>query len=343
MKLLLTGAGGFLGRRLADSLLAHGVEDLRLHFRQKPAAVLLEDLRRRHPQASLSAVSANLASRQGLPAMIDDADCIVHAAAGMRGASADMFANTVVATRNLLEAAGNRGVRRVVLTSSFATFRTADLPRGAVLSESTPTEATGVEKGPYGFAKTRQEQVFREMQAQFGFDWAIARPGVIYGPGGPPLSPRVGIQALGCFYSLGGRTLLPVTYVDNCADAIAIVALRAPSASVFNVVDDDLPTGGAFLRLYRSKVKRLRVVPVPYWCLLAAARGFVRYNRASSGQLPALMTPYTVRSMFRPLRYSNQALKDLGWRQRVPTALALERHFDWLRAQQDAREALPTA
>jgi hypothetical protein len=90
-------------------------------------------------------------------------------------------------------------------------------------------------------------------------------------------------------------------------------------------------------------VKRLRVVPVPYWCLLAAARGFVRYNRASSGQLPALMTPYTVRSMFRPLRYSNQALKDLGWCQRVPTALALERHFDWLRAQQDAREALPTA
>jgi nucleoside-diphosphate-sugar epimerase len=77
------------------------------------------------------------------------------------------------------------------------------------------------------------------------------------------------------------------------------------------------------------------VVPVPYWLLLAASHGFVRYNRISKGQLPAIMTPYTVKSMFRPLRYSNQALKELGWRQRVPTAEALERHFAFLREQQD--------
>src|SRR5690606_2135190 len=148
--------------------------------------------------------------------------------------------------------------------------------------------------------KTKQEQVFLQFQEKAGFDWAIVRPGVIYGPGGPALSPRVGIQALGFFFSLGGASMLPASYVENCADAIALVALRAPSASVFNVVDDELPSCRAFLKHYRREVRKLRVVPVPYWLLLAASRGFVRYNRVSKGQLPAIMTPYTVKSMFRP-------------------------------------------
>jgi nucleoside-diphosphate-sugar epimerase len=331
--MLLTGAGGFLGRRLAESLLAGGVDQLRLHFRHRAPAGLLEDLRTRHPQALIEPVAANLASRQGLQEMIGEVDCIVHAAAGMRGATADMFANTVVGTRNLLEAAGGLGVPRIVLVSSFAVFRTVDLPRGAVLSESCAVEGSGVEKGAYGFAKTRQEQLFREMQARFGFDWPIVRPGVIHGPGGSALSPRVGLRAMGLFFSLGGSATLPLSYVENCADAIALVALRAPSGSVFIAVDDDLPTCADYLRAYRQCV-RLRVVPVPYWLLLLGASGFVRYNRVSGGQLPAIMTPYTVRSMFRPLRYSNQALKDLGWRQRVPTAQALERLFSHLREQQ---------
>ena len=333
MRMLLTGAGGFLGRRLAGSLLAAGVDKLRLHFRQKAPAGMLEDLRARYPEALIEPVAANLATRQGLQEMIGDADCIVHAAAGMRGATADMFANTVVGTRNLLEAAGNLGVRRIVLTSSFAVLRTVDLPTGSVLSEQCGVEGSGVEKGPYGYAKTRQEQVFREMQSRFGFDWAIVRPGVIHGPGGAALSPRVGIQAMGLFFSLGGGATLPLSFVENCADAIALVALRAPSGSVFNAVDDDLPSCGDYLRAYRQRVRKLRVVPVPYWLLLMGARGFVRYNRVSGGQLPAIMTPYTVRSMFRPLSYSNQALKDLGWRQRVPTALALDLLFTHLSAR----------
>jgi nucleoside-diphosphate-sugar epimerase len=139
---------------------------------------------------------------------------------------------------------------------------------------------------------------------------------------------------MGFFFSLGGGATLPLSYVENCADAIALVALRAPSGSVFNVVDDDLPTCGDFLKAYRRRVRKVRVVPVPYWLLLMGARGFVRYNRISGGQLPAIMTPYSVRSMFRPLNYSNEALKDLGWRQRVPTAQALDLLFTDLRERQ---------
>jgi nucleoside-diphosphate-sugar epimerase len=332
MKVLLTGAGGFLGSRVAERLLAAGVTRLRLQYRQLPSPARIEALRTQYPQADIQVVTANLLTRNSLDAVVADIDCVVHAAAGMRGAAADMFLNTVLATRNLLDAIAAAGVRRVVLISSFSVYRSVELRHGDTLTESLATEPVGIDKGPYGYAKTRQEQLFLEYRDRHGFESAILRPGVIYGPGGGALSPRVGIGAMGVFFSLGGRALLPLTYVDNCADAVARVALHAPSGFVCNVVDDDLPTCAAYLRAYRNKVKPMRVLRLPYWALLLASRALVSYNRRSKGQLPAVFTPYVVRSMFRRLRYDNSALKSVGWHQRVPTNEGLRLTFEYLKA-----------
>jgi nucleoside-diphosphate-sugar epimerase len=334
MKILLTGAGGFLGKRIANSLLAHGANDLRLHFRQQPPCGLIEGLRERYPRAKIEWAGANLLRRGALAELVDGVECVIHAAAGMRGATADMFANTVVGTRNLLEAAGARGTRRIVLISSFSVYRTEQLGKGAVHDESLPLESVGVEKGPYGYAKTRREQLFNELQRRFGFESVVLRPGVIYGPGGGAISPRVGINALGFFFSLGGSALLPLTYVDNCADAVAIAALKAPAGSAFNVVDDAVPSCGKYLADYRRLVTRLRTIRVPYWALLLGSHVLVWYNRVSKGQLPAVFTPYVVRSMYRPLRYQNAALHGIGWEQRVPTSDGLTRTFAYLRERQ---------
>lgn len=333
MKILVTGAGGFLGRRIARSLLQLGADDLRLHYRQHPPAVQLDPLRAEFAQARIESAAGNLLARGTLDDMVAGVDCIVHAAAGMRGAAADMFANTVIGTRNLLEAACRAGVRRIVLVSSFSVYRTEHLPTGAVLDETIPTETVGIEKGPYGYAKTRQEQLVREWQQQHGFEAVFLRPGVIYGPGGGALSPRVGIKAMGVFFSLGGSALLPLTHVENCADAIAQATLKAEANSVFNVVDDELPTCAAYLRAYREHVQRLRVLPVPGWAFRFGARQLVRYHKASKGQLPAVFTPYVVRSMYTPLKYSNAALKALGWLPRVSTQDGLRQSFAHWRAE----------
>lgn len=331
MKYLVTGAGGFLGKRIADSLLAGGVVDLRLHFRDRAPAGLLEELRARYPLAQVEAAGANLLAPTKLAALVEGVDCMVHAAAGMRGAAADMFANTVVGTRNLLEAAGQSQVRRVVLISSFAVYKTEPLARGALHDESVPVEATGWEKGAYAYAKTRQESLFNELAQRYGFETVVLRPGVIYGPGGGRFSSRVGIQALGFFFRLGGGATLPLTYVDNCADAIAQAALHGPAGSVYNVVDDDLPTCSQYLSSYRKSVKRIRMLPIPYWAFLQGSKWLVRYNRWSKGQLPAVFTPYIVSSMYKPLRYTNAALKAIGWQQRVATDEGLSRSFQYWR------------
>lgn len=330
MKVLLTGAGGFLGRRVADSLLAAGIGDLRLHFRGPVHGDLLEGLARRHPAARIEAVAANLLYARDLPALVAGADCIVHAAAGMRGSAADMFANTVVGTRNLLDAAAAAGVRRIVMVGSFSAYRTVGLPRGAVHDESVPIEEVGIEKGAYAHAKTRQEHLLAEYRDRFGFETVVLRPGVIYGPGGGAFSSRVGIRAMGVFFSLGRGAELPLTFVENCADAVAQATLHGVDGRAYNVVDDELPSCSQYLRSYQARVGRLRVLPVPYWLFLFGSRCLVRYNRVSKGQLPAVFSPYVVRSMYRPFRHSNAALKALGWRQRVPTRAGMERTFEAL-------------
>lgn len=328
MRVLLTGAGGFLGRRIARSLLESGVVDLRLHVRKLPPAGLVESLRSDYPHARIDVAAANLLHADALGILCDGVDILVHAAAGMRGSAADMFANTVVGTRNVLDAAGATGVGRVVLVSSFSVYRTATLRSGAVHDESLAIELVGVEKGAYAYAKTRQEHLLNEYRDRFGFETVVLRPGVIYGPGGGEFSSRVGIRAMGLFFSLGRGAELPLTYVENCADAVARAALRGAPGSAYNVVDDDLPTCSQYLRAWQRSVGRLRVVPVPYWLFALGARGLVRYHRVSKGQLPAVFTPYVVRSMYRRLRYSNAALKSLGWGPRVSTQTGLARTFD---------------
>lgn len=332
MTVLVTGAGGFLGERIVSSLAAQGVRRLRLHFRQASGEAKLRALAERLG-IDAEFACANLLSRAAMPALLDGVETVVHSAAGLKGAPADMFLNTVVASRNLMDAAAAAKVRRVCLVSSFSVYDTSGLARHAALDEGVGLEFPGTAKGPYGYAKAAQERLVREMAATAGMECVVARPGVIFGPGGGEMSPRVGLGAMGLFFSLGGRNLLPLTYVDNCADAVAVLATAAPSGTVANVVDDDLPSCGQYLRLYRSRVKPLRAVPIPYPLFLLGSRMLVEYHRRSLGQLPAVFTPHVVRSMYRPLRYPNTVLKSLGWQPRVPMPEALDRTMAALKAR----------
>ena len=114
---------------------------------------------------------------------------------------------------------------------------------------------------------------------------------------------------------------------------MARAALHAPSGSAFSVVDDDLPTCRAYLQRYRKEVEPMRCVPVPFWAFRLGARVLVWYHKRSKGQLPAVFTPYVVDSMYRPLRYSNAALKRIGWTQRISTEDGVRQSFQYFKEQ----------
>jgi peptidoglycan/xylan/chitin deacetylase (PgdA/CDA1 family)/nucleoside-diphosphate-sugar epimerase len=268
---------------------------------------------------------------------VEGVELIFHLAAGKKGTAADLFLDSVVASRNLLDAVADRKPMRIVLVSSFSVYGVAGLGRGAKVNEQTVLEPHPEWRDHYSFSKLRQEQLFWEYQQRNGFELVVLRPGVIYGPDGGHFSTRVGLTIGKWQLHFGGANSLPLSHVDNCAEAL-VVAGTHPSAAgeVYNVHDDDLPTCREYLRAYKKHVRKIRSVSVPYFAVKLLSSIIAKYHRYSKGQLPAILSPYKAASLWGGNRFDNSKLRSIGWRQLVPTADGLQRSFTAFRAGLDA-------
>jgi nucleoside-diphosphate-sugar epimerase len=326
---LVTGATGFIGTRLVERLLQMGFVHLRCLARPSSDTSQMEILSRRYPEANLEIIVGNLLSKEDCAKATRGVSVVFNLAAGTGQKSfPDAFMNSVVTTRNILEAIGSQSaLRRFVTVSSFAVYSNA---KGAVLDESSPIEHRPELRGEaYCFAKVKQEQVAAELCNKTGIPHVIVRPGYVYGPGKEGISDRIGIDTFGVFIHLGGANSIPLTYVDNCAEAIALAGLcEGVEGEIFNVVDDDLPTSRQFLRMYKDNVRRFRSLYVPHAISYALCAFWERYVKWSSGQLPLAFNRHRWNAYWRKTKYSNQKLKaQLGWIPRVSTEEGLRRYF----------------
>jgi nucleoside-diphosphate-sugar epimerase len=332
-KRLVTGSNGFLGVALVERLLARKTPGLRLLVRPGSERRRLDAVLAKYPDAGVEIVSGSLGSPEEAARLLDDVSVIYHLAAALSGQAAEMFLGTVVSSKNLLEAVARREQKpKVLLVSSFGVYGVADLPKGHVLDEETPLEPHPERRDHYSHAKLKQERLFEDYRKKHGIPVAILRPGVIYGPGGGAMSARVGLRLPGMFLFLGGKNLLPLSYVDNCAEAICVAADRARfDGDAYNVLDDELVTCGDYLRRYQKEVERLRVLPMPFPVAMALSAGVAWYHGFSKGQLPAILTPYKTRTSWKGNRFTNERLKGLGFSPIVSTEEGLKRTFAYLR------------
>lgn len=334
MSVLVTGGTGFVGSAVVETLLSHGERSLRCFARPDSDRSRLEALQERYPDARLEIAVGNLARRDDAGRALDGASTVYHLAAGMRGSPADLFLNTVVTSRNLLEAAARTRPARIVLVSSFAVYGVAGVPPGHVVTERTALDPHPERRDAYSHAKLRQEQLFWDSHRCEGLPLVVLRPGVVYGPRGPALSARVGLRLPRLFLHLGGNNPLPLSFIDNCAAAIVLAGLSdGTDGEAYNVHDDDLPTCAAFLDRYKREVESIRSVRIPYAMLRVLAVLNEKYHAYSRGQVPAVLTPYRTAATWKRTRFDNRKLKQLGWRPLVSTDEGLRRTFQYLRAR----------
>jgi nucleoside-diphosphate-sugar epimerase len=332
--ILVTGAAGFIGSRLINSLLDLGFRNIRCFARPYGKGGRIEALRAsERPGTTIELFEGNLLSKEDCSRASEGVSVIFHLAAG-RGEKSfpDAYMNSVITTRNLMETAARHGsVRRFVSISSFVVYTNQQKPGGRLLDESCPIETHPEGRGgAYGFAKGKQEQMVRECGDRSKLPYVIVRPGYVYGPGNLAITARAGLGTFGIFLHLGGSNTIPFTYVDNCADAIALAGLKpGVDGEVFNVVDDELPTSRQFLRQYKKNVKRFSSIYLPHVVSYALCYFWERYSARTQGQLPPNYNRREWHVVWKRTRYSNHKLKTLlGWTPRVSTREGMSRYFE---------------
>ena len=328
---LVTGATGFIGTRLVEKLVQLGYRNIRCLVRPSSDTSKLDKLRQ-DSGATIDVVRGNLLLRNDCVAATNGATVIYHLAAGTGTKSfADAFLNSVITTRNLLEAVViHRCLRRFVNLSSFAVYSNRDNPRPGLLDEDCPTEPRPeLRCDAYCFAKVKQDELVRDYGLKQGIPFVLIRPGVVYGPGKKRIHGRIGLDTFGIFLHLGGTNPIPFTYVENCAEAIALAGIKKGiDGQVFNVVDDNLPSSRQFLTMYKTQVRRFFSVYLPHPMSYLLCTLWEKYSAWSDGQLPAVYNRLTWATSWKPTRYTNDRIKNaLGWRPQISMADGLKLYF----------------
>jgi nucleoside-diphosphate-sugar epimerase len=327
---LVTGASGFIGAKVVERLLERGWKKIRCFVRPSSKRGRLDEVIARFgEQADVEIFVGDLLSPDDCARASRDVCIAYHLAAGFDKSFAGAFMNSAVATRNLMDALLADGhLRRFVNVSSFAVYSNLEMNRGALLDESAPLETSPQERhDAYGFGKLKQEQLVQRYGQQRGLPYVILRPGTVFGPGKKDLTGRIGIDTFGFFIHIGGSNLLPLSYVDNCADAIVLAGLvPGIDGEIFNVVDDQLLSSRAFLKAYKRRVGPLFSLRLPYAIAYALSWLWENYSRKSHGQLPPAFNRRRCTAEWKGNRYSNQKLHAvLGWTPRVGIDEAMER------------------
>lgn len=334
--ILVTGAAGFIGSKVVEKLLELGFCNVRCFFRSLRPGSPIESLSTGAPNVEV--LRGNLLSLDDCIRATRDVSVILHAAAG-RGEKSypDAFLNSVVTTRNLIEAALSHGtLRRFVNLSSFSVYSNKNKRQVRVLDESCPIEAYPEGRGDaYTYAKVKQDELVAEYGRNRALPYVIVRPGQVYGPGNEAISGRVGIDTFGIFLHLGGSNTIPLTYVDNCADAVVLAGLKpGVDGETFNVVDDNLPSSRSFLRQYKKRVRSFKSLYLPHICSYMLCWFWEVFSTWSKGQVPPVFNRKRWHAFWKRTQYSNRHIKNgLGWMPHVSTTQGLGRYFEACRAR----------
>ncbi len=326
MRVLVTGAAGFLGRAVVRAAHAAGHDVVAM---VRPTA-LGADTGPSLPWSDLPIQVVGADLRQPGPWVdeIDGVDAVVHVAAATSGDLPAQFAGTVTATENLLRALSTRSLRRMVHVSSFSVYDYTAVPVGGLLDERTPLEPLPRRRDAYTTTKLWQERLVREACEQAEHPLVVVRPGMIYGPGSD-WDHGAAFSSPHLAFVFSPAAPFRLVHVTNCADAMVLsLTAEVASGSTFNLVDDDLPTHMEYFRACRSAgLTRRRAVPVPWRIIESVGRSTDLLDRQIPGRhlkLPELLELRRQRARWKPLRYTNEhAKRSLEWVPKVQMADAV--------------------
>ncbi len=320
MRILVTGATGFLGGRLSRMLVEAGHEVVGLGRDADKGRALAND-GIRFVRGDLSAPPEST-----LVKALGGADAFVHAGglSSAWGRRKDFIDANVKGTRHALAMARSADAERFVFISSpSVSFRFADQ---VDVREDNPLPT------PVNFYAESKQVAERDVLAARGLLPIVLRPRAIYGPGDKALLPRlVRAAGRGALPLLrGGQASTNLTYVDDAAAAI-IAALEAPaslSGRIYNIAGEVQPIRSIVEKASAMAGTKVRWRKMPWPVAFAATRVAENVARVLPGNPEPVVTAYGLGILaFTQTLDTSAARRDLGFDAGISFADGLARTF----------------
>jgi nucleoside-diphosphate-sugar epimerase len=318
MKTLVTGATGFVGSHLAETLRRRGDEVTAL-ARSAAKAAALEPL-------GVRVVPGDLHDRAALERAVEGQDLVYHVAGVVAARNeADFLTANRDGTRHVVEAAESAGVGRLVFVSSMAAAGPA--ARGRPLKGDEPPRPVTA----YGRSKLAAEGVVRASR----LPWTIVRPPMVYGPRDQEVLKVFRLARLGLAPVLGDGTqeLSAVHGADLAEALVAAGTMPATAGRTYYACHPEVFTGADMARAVgRAMGRRPAVIRVP----AAIGRGVLRITETAArlaGQT-TILTVDKANEFFQPAWTGDPEplTRDTGWRAARDLDTGLAETYAWYRS-----------
>jgi nucleoside-diphosphate-sugar epimerase len=324
MRILVTGGTGFTGKALVRRLLDLGHEVVALDYKE---GLKTRELREWGAEVVLGSVTDEAVVRQAMAGV----EVVHHRAAAFREMNVPdrhYWEVNVQGTRNVLQAAFDQGVRKLVYCSTCGVHGNIDHPPGG---EDAPIQPADY----YQRTKYEAEPIVREFH-QKGLPSVILRPAAIYGPGDPErflmIFRRV---ARGTFPMFGdGRTFYHPLYIDNLVDAF-VQAMQdgVGDGEAYLIADDQyLEIEALVKRVGRALDVEVKIPHYPVWPVVAAGHVVEKACRPfgiTPPIFPRRVDWYRQNRAFK----IDKARRDLGYQPKVGIDEGLRLTADWYRQE----------
>lgn len=324
MKVLVTGGTGFTGKALVRRLIEMGHQVVALDYKE---GLKTQEIREWGAEVILGSVTDIDVVRRA----VEGAEVVHHVAAAFREMDVPerhYYEVNVEGTRNVLQAAFDAGVRKVVYCSTCGVHGNVDHPPAGEDAPIRPADY-------YQRTKWEAEPVAREFFER-GLRTTILRPAAIYGPGDPErfylIFKRV---AGGTFPMFGnGRTLYHPLYIDNLIDAFILAMEDGKGDGEAYLIADEqyIEIEDLVRRVAKAIGTDVKIPHYPVWPVVVAGHIVEKACKPFGINPPIFPRRVDWYRQNRAFRI-DKAKRDLGYRPGVGIDEGLRRTAEWYRRE----------
>lgn len=321
MKILVTGANGFVGSSLCRRLLA---ESITVH-----AATRSPVRTSSNPTLFKPFTIGNIDEHSNWRSVLEGVDVVIHLAARvhmMQDAAADPLSEFIKincdAALNLANQAAATGVRRFIYLSSIKVNGETTEGRKPFTETDEPDP-----QDPYAVSKLRAEEALRKISQETGMELVIVRPPLVFGPGvRANFLKLLQLADKGIPLPLGKvKNQRSLVFVENLSDALFRCATLPAAAGKTYLISDgqNFSTAELFRSIAYALGRRGRLLPIPISLMRVAARTF-----GKSAVLDRLTQSLVVDSQ--------KICRELNWIPPYTLTQGLQITADWYRSEHPA-------